>query len=66
MFNENFHFVDYHKDVNDFLNKRIAPAMEELINAVICEYNLNHLNSALCKTSDIKKLTKEECECQNN
>jgi hypothetical protein len=67
MFDENFHFVDYHKEVHEFLNEIIAPAMEDLINEVVSDYNLNHITSALCRKSEVDLLsTKEECECQNN
>lgn len=54
MFDENFHFNNYHEDIKNFLNNKIAPAMEELINEVIDNYNSNHINSALCKKSDVK------------
>lgn len=54
MFDENFHFKNYHEDVKNFLNNKVAPVMEELINEVVDNYNSNHINSALCKKSDVK------------
>lgn len=65
MFNENFHFVNYHNEVKRFLDNRIAPTMEKLIDNVIYDYNSTHINSALCKATEVKRIQKEECECQN-
>jgi hypothetical protein len=58
MFNDDFHFTDYHKEVKEFLNNRIAPAMESLINEVVQSYNTNHITSALCKKSETKSVNK--------
>lgn len=65
IFNENFHFVNYHNEVKKFLDNRIAPEMEKLIDDVIYEYNSSHINSALCKATEVKRIQKGECECQN-
>lgn len=67
MFETNFYFKNYHEGVNNFLDARVAPQMEHLVKEVLHEYNSNHINSVICRKSDIKSLTtKEECECQNN
>jgi hypothetical protein len=66
MFNDNFHFVNYHNEVKRFLDNRIAPVMEKLIDDVIYDYNSNHINSALCKATEVKRIQKEEYECRNN
>jgi len=54
MFDQNFNFINYHEEVWLFLNNRIAPAMDALIEEEITKYNSSNITSALCRLSEVK------------
>lgn len=60
MFNDNFHLDDYHKEINNLLNNIIAPAMDTLIDEVIENYNKSHINSALCRYSEVTRYNNDK------